>query len=105
MSNTSGPSTSVFLTKTILDFGIMRSETLRASKLMMAAMRARSLSFKMSFGVRLRMSMKSVRDLGVYLGGVGGLGGLGGVLRARYFSNLGSSQRTNLCIKLSNMII
>ena len=66
---------------------------------MMAAIRSRSASLMTSRGVRLKTSMKSAKVLGVYLGG------LAEGFLVRYLSSLGSSQRTNLCIKLLNMIL
>lgn len=68
---------------------------------MTAAMRVRSVSERMVLGVRFKMSMKSARSLGVYLEGLAGVLGVG----ERNFSNLGSSQRMNFCIKSLNMIL
>ena len=75
----------------------MRSETLRSSKLIIAAMRSRSLELKIDLGVRCITPINSSRVLGEYLGA-------GGFL-ARYFSNLGSRNFTIFCISLPNMIL
>ena len=76
---------------------------MRSSKLIIAAMRARSLLLRMLRGVRCRTEMKSSRDLGVYLALAGCGSGLLGDL-VRYLSSLGSSQRVIFRSKLSNMI-
>ena len=60
-----GPRTSVFLTKIMSDCGDMRSATRRSSKLMMAAMRARSWSLKILRGVRWSTPMNSSKVRGV----------------------------------------
>ena len=52
LSRVRGPRISVFLTKIILDFGIISSLTVRSSKLIMAAMRLRSLELRIDLGVR-----------------------------------------------------
>ena len=101
LSRVRGPSISVALTKMIDSLLAMRSFTVRVSKLIIAAIRLRSLLLRMFWGVRFNKSMNSARDLGVYLTGWG----LGVFLRGRYLSSLGSSQRVNFCIKLSNMIL
>lgn len=98
LSRVSGPRISLWLTKIILSFLTMRSLTFLSSKLMMAAMRARSASLKIDLGVRRRTSINSSRVLGVYFGG------LAGVFALRNLSSLGSSHLTNLRIKSSNMI-
>lgn len=85
-------------TKTIFSFEIMRSETWRSSKLMIAAMRSRSLLLKMLFGVRWRTPMNSSRVFGVYLGAVVGVFG------SRNLSSLGSRNLTIFLQKLNHMI-
>lgn len=77
---------SLLFTKTMEFLGTMRSPTLRSPKLIMAAMRLRSVELRMDLGVRCKTPMKSSREWGVYLGcGVSALG-------SRNFSNSGSSQ-------------
>ena len=71
MSNISGPRRSLALTKTISDFGIIKSATMRLSKLMTAAIRERSVLFKTEAGVRRMRLMKSWMVAG---GGGGVLG-------------------------------
>ena len=78
---------------------------MRSSKLITAAIRARSVSDKIDLGVRFKTAIKSVRFLGVYLGGLIDFVVGAGVLRVRNLSNLGSSQLTNFCKMLLNMII
>ena len=85
-------------TKTILDFSTISSPTVRVSKLMMAAIRLRSLVVRIDFGVRLKTSMNSSREVGVYLVG------FAGVLGERNLSSLGSSHFTNFRNNESNMI-
>ena len=71
---------------------------MRVSKLMMAAIRARSVLLKILRGVRFNTSMNSGKVLGVYLGvGAGDFFG-------RYFSNFGSINLTNFRIISSNML-
>lgn len=93
----SGPRTSLAFTKTMRDFGTISSPMVRSSKLMMAAMRLRSLLDKILCGVRCKTPIKSSRDFGVYFVGFGA--GFG----ARNFSSFGSSQRTRLRMMFSNI--
>lgn len=88
----------MLLTKTMDFLGTMRSPTVRSLKLMIAAMRLRSVELKIDLGVRCKTPIKSAREWGVYciLGSVGA--------GSRNDSNLGSSQRTIFRIILSNMI-
>ncbi len=98
LSRTRGPRISFLSTKTILDFATMSSPTVRVSKLIMAAMRLRSLVVRIDLGVRLRTSINSSSEVGVYLVG------FAGVLGERYLSSLGSSHFTNFRNNDSNMI-
>ena len=98
LSKTSGPRISFLSTKTIWFLGIMRSATVRVSKLMMAAIRARSVLLRIVLGVRRSTSINSGKVLGVYLG-VGAEDFFG-----RYFSNFGSINLTNFRIISSNML-
>ena len=97
LSNTNGPRMSLLLTKSILSFGIIRSETLRSSKLMTAAIRARSVELKIFFGVRCKTPINSSIVLGVYLG-------LTVDLDSRYLSSLGSRNLTILHKNSCHMI-
>ena len=69
----------------------------RSSKLIMAAMRSRSLLLKILRGVRFNTSINSGKVLGVYLAGVVDF-------LARYFSSFGSINLTNFCSNLLNML-
>ena len=71
---------------------------MRVSKLMIAAMRSRSLAVRIDLGVRLKTSMNSSREAGVYLAG------FVGVLGVRNLSSLGSSHFTNFRNNEFNMI-
>jgi len=77
---------SLLLTKTMELLGTMRSATLRSLKLIMAAMRLRSVELRMDLGVRCKTPINSSVVWGVYLGfGVESLD-------VRNLSSLGSSQ-------------
>ena len=93
-----GPRTSFLSTNTILDFSTISSPTVRVSKLMIAAMRLRSLVVRIDLGVRLKTSINSSSEVGVYLAG------FVGVLGERNLSSLGSSHFTNFRNNESNMI-